>query len=146
MGTMGTAGTSGSPDTETQVLAKFNSAVQAGGKVALGSVSYSDPKYDPRWQLAHSIALGVCVSAGGIVVFPDPQGITCAAACAANTGGNYKNCDAMVRVVTTTTFKPQTYGDQLGYAYKYSCTDINKADDPVAPTAQPNGPGYCCCH
>lgn len=144
-GTNGSNGTNGSPDTAAQVLAKLNSAVQAGGQVVLGSVSYSDPKYDLRWALLNSMATSACVASGGYGVFPYPTGTTCTAACAANTSGIYTNCIAMFTIVQPLVTQPTSRNQAVGSSIKYSCTDVNKGADPSLPATTPDGAAYCCC-
>lgn len=145
-GPMGSNGTDGSPDAPAQVLDKFNSAVAAGGRVSLGPVVYTDAAYDIRWALASAAAISICSSKGGVAVIPFPFDISCSAACAANTKGMFTNCAAMIRVNGPALNKPQSLTDNLGFSYKYACSDVRTGGNPVDPKTQPGDAGYCCCY
>lgn len=144
-GPEGPMGSDGSADSATQVLAKFNSAVQAGGQVVLGSVAYSEPKFDLRWALLNAMATSACAASGGFGSFPYPAGTTCNAACAANTAGIYPTCVAMFTVVQPLVTQPTSRNQAVGSSIKYTCTDINKGADPSLPATMPDQSAYCCC-
>jgi len=54
---------------------------------------------DIRWAIQHGAASAACAAASGEwdsptghVVIAKPSGVTCTAACAANTGGSFNSC------------------------------------------------------
>lgn len=146
MGAMGVAGTTGSPDPPAQVLAKFNSAVQTGGQVVLGSIGYSGPQYDFKWGLANAVSLSTCLGAGGTTIYPSSNGISCTAVCAANTGGNFTTCVNLIRVFFSAVTKPQAHTDQLSRGFIYPCSNAVAAPgDTVDPKSGPDDVNVCCC-
>jgi hypothetical protein len=142
--------------TPTAVLTNFNAAVAAGGSVSLGAISASAPKYDLRWMMQHAAAAAACAAASPVgdsgyqhVLLPKPSGVTCAAACAANTGGTYTQCRTSIAVGSILPTQAAQYTDILAENYNYGCNDSQSAYDEVKGQGLvPADPytAYCCCY
>jgi hypothetical protein len=140
-----------SPD---QIVASFNTAVAAGAPVKLGAISAAATQYDLRWMMQHAAAAAACASASPVgdsgaahVVLPRPSGVTCAAACAANTGGSYTTCRTSIAIGSVKTTEATAYTDVLSTNYNYGCGDIQAAYDEVVGAGLTSSyTAYCCCY
>ena len=137
------------------VLMKLDAAVAAGGTVTLGAVAYSDPKFDLRWTIMHGAASAACAAASpagdsGLshVVLTHPQGVTCAAACAANTNGQFNNCRTSIAVGSIRQTQALLPTDVVSINYNYGCGDAQKAYDETKGEGVSDGSyaAYCCCY
>jgi len=136
-----------------QVVASFNAGVAAGGSVTLGAISAAATQYDLRWMIQHAAAAGACAAASpasdsglGHVVLPKPSGVTCSAACAANTAGAYATCRATIAIGSVRTTQATAYTDVVSTNYNYSCADAQAAYDEVTGAGLTSSyTAYCCC-
>jgi hypothetical protein len=140
--------------TPANVLAGFNAAVMAGGTATLGAVSAAAPKYDLRWMMQHAAAAGACAAASpvgdsgdGHVVLPKPVGVTCMAACAANTAGVYTSCRTSIAIGTILPTQAAAYTDVVAQDYNYGCGDSQSSYDEVMGQGLTTSyTAYCCCY
>jgi hypothetical protein len=137
-----------------QVVAGFNAGVNAGATVTLGAITAAAPRYDLRWAMMHAAAGSACAAASPVgdsgsahVVLAKPSGVTCSAACAANTGGTYTQCRTSIAIGSIRPTQATSYTDVVAIDYNYGCGDAQAAYDEV------NGQGtatsyaaYCCCY
>jgi len=153
-GPIGPQGPAGSPDTPAQVLAKFNTATAAGGATTLASVNFATTNVDLRWAMMHAAANGACAAASPVgdsgwnhIVIVHPRGSTCAAACTANTGGNYTGCRTSIAIGSIRMTQASAVTDVLGTNYNYGCNDNQQAYDESQSDGLNNSyAAYCCCY
>jgi hypothetical protein len=137
-----------------QVVASFNTAVTAGAAVKLGAISAAATQYDLRWMIQHAAAAGACASASpvgdsgsGHVVVPKPAGVTCAAACTANTGGVYTSCRTSIAIGSVRPTQATAYTDVVALNYNYGCGDSQTGYDEVMGAGLTSSyTAYCCCY
>jgi hypothetical protein len=137
-----------------QVVTNFNTAVAAGATVKLGAISAAATQYDLRWMIQHAAAAGACASASpvgdsgvGHVVLPKPSGVTCATACATNTGGNHTSCRTSIAIGSVKPTQATAYTDVLAANYNYGCGDTQAAYDEVMGSGLTSSyTAYCCCY
>jgi hypothetical protein len=142
--------------TPAQVVANFNAAVDGGAAVTLGAINAASPKFDLRWAMQHAAAAGACAavsmqddSADGHVVIPRGTGVTCTAACLANTGGTYPNCKTQIAVGAILPTQATAYTDVISMNYNYDCNNLNGGDEVMGQGLEAsNGTytDYCCCY
>jgi hypothetical protein len=137
-----------------QVVASFNAGVTAGAPVTLGAITAAAAQYDLRWMIQHASAAGACAAASPAgdsvadhVVLPKPAGVTCSAACAANTGGSYVSCRTSIAIGSVKPTQAASYTDVLARDYNYGCGDNQSAYDEVAGAGLASSyTAYCCCY
>jgi hypothetical protein len=139
-----------------QVVAAFNAGVTAGASVTLGAVAPSQAKFDLRWAMQHAAAAGACAavspagdSPAGHVVMPRPNGVTCTAACAANTGGNYTTCRTGIAIGSVRMTQAALPTDVVSTNYNYGCGDTQNFDETLGKGVPPDTTfytEYCCCY
>jgi hypothetical protein len=140
--------------TPDQIVAGLNAGVTAGGTVTLGAITASDPKFDLRWAMQHAAAAGACASSSpigdsgsGHVVLAKPSGVTCSAACAANTGGVFTLCRTSIAIGSVKQTQATGYTDVIANDYNYGCGDGQSAYDEVAGEGiSTSYTAYCCCY
>jgi hypothetical protein len=137
-----------------QIVAGFNAGVTAGAAVKLGAITPASTAYDLRWMVQHGAAAGACAAASpigdssnGHVVLPKPSGVTCAAACAANTGGVYTLCRTSIAIGTIKPTQAAAYTEVLAQDYNYGCGDSQSSYDEVGGLGLTSSyTAYCCCY
>jgi hypothetical protein len=137
-----------------QVVAGFNAGVTAGGTVTLGAITAAAPKYDLRWAMQHAAAGAACAAASPVgdsgsnhVVLAKPTGVTCAAACAANTAGTFTLCRTSIAIGSIRPTQAALYTDVLALDYNYGCADSQSAYDEVSGQGISSSyTAYCCCY
>ena len=137
--------------TPAQVVANFNAAVDAGATVTLGAIAPAAPQYDLKWMMKHAAAAGACAAASPAgdspsahVVIPKPAGVTCTAACAANTGGTYITCRTGIAIGSIRTTQATAPTDVVSINYNYGCGDTQNFDETMGVDAPYTE--YCCCY
>jgi len=136
------------------VVDNFNAAVAGGAAVKLGAVTAAAPQYDLRWMMQHAAAGAACAAASpagdsqaGHVVLSKPTGVTCAAACAANTAGAYTSCRTSIAIGSVRPTQATAYTDVLAQNYNYGCSDSQSNYDEVAGQGLNSSyTAYCCCY
>ncbi len=133
-----------------------DSATEAQGtEERVGEQASAITSDDIRWALQHSAASGACAaaspetdSAWHHVVVPKPGGVTCTAACAANTGGTFTNCRTAIAVGTIRMTQAASYTNVVGHNYRYRCSDAFGGYDEVLGQGADSGvyTVYCCCY
>lgn len=109
---------------------------------------------DIRWAIQHGAASAACAAASpendswnGHIVIAKPAGVTCSAACAANTSGSYTNCRTAIAVGTIRMTQAADYTDRLAENYRYKCSSAFGGDEVLGQGADANGyTTYCCCY
>jgi hypothetical protein len=139
-----------------QVVATFNAGVTAGGTVTLGAVTPAQAKFDLRWAMQHAAAAGACAavsplgdSPAGHVVMPKPSGVTCTAACAANTAGMYTTCRTGIAIGSVRMTQAALPTDVVATNYNYGCGDTQNFDETLGKGVPPDATfytEYCCCY
>jgi hypothetical protein len=137
-----------------QAVANFNAGTMAGAAVKLGAITATAAQYDLRWMMQHAAAGGACAAASpvgdsvaGHVVLPKPTGVTCTAACAANTGGLYSQCRTSIAIGSVRMTQATVYTDQLALNYNYGCNDNQSNYDEVTGQGLTTSyTAYCCCY
>ena len=83
----------------------------------------------------------------GHVVIAKPSGVTCTAACAANTGGSFTSCRTSIAVGTIRMTQASSYTDILSHNYRYSCSSDQAAWDELQNMGIDNNwkTAYGCC-
>jgi len=142
--------------TPAKVLERFNAAVTAGGTVNLGAVNPAAVKFDLRWMMQHAAAAGACAAASpvsdsgsGHVVLPRPSGVTCTAACAANSGGMFTQCRTSIAIGAIRTTQASLPTDVVAQNYNYPCSDNQVCCDETQGqglVAASSYTDYCCCY
>jgi hypothetical protein len=141
--------------TPAKVVDNFNMGVTGGATVTLGAINPASAQYDLSWMIQHAAAAGACaaVSPAGDsgsqhVVVAKPAGVTCAAACAANTGGSYTTCRTSIAIGSVRRTQASAYTDVLANNYNYGCNDSQNLYDETKGqglTAASYYTAYCCC-
>ena len=139
--------------TPAKVLENFNAAVTAGGTVTLGAVNPAAAKFDLRWMMQHAAAGAACAAASpagdsgsGHVVIPHAAGVTCAASCAANSGG-FPMCRTSIAIGTIRPTQAAAYTDVVANNYNYGCNDGQSFYDEVMGLGLTSSyTAYCCCY
>lgn len=127
--------------TPAQILQSFNTAT-------VGTAA------DLRWMIQHGAAGAACAAASpvgdsgsGHVVLPKPNGVTCTAACAANTGGNYASCRTSIAIGSILPTQATSYTDVVSQNYNYGCGDNQSAyDETMGKGLTTSYTAYCCCY
>jgi len=140
--------------TPAEAVANFNAGTMAGAAVKLGAVSATAVQFDLRWAMQHAAAGGACAAASpvgdsvaGHVVLPKPTGVTCTAACAANTAGMYTQCRTSIAIGTIRMTQATSNSDQVALNYNYGCGDSQASYDEVGGTGLTSSyTAYCCCY
>jgi len=140
--------------TPAKVVENFNAGVTAGATTTLGAIAASAPNFDLRWMMQHSAAAGACAAASPVgdsgsahVVLAHPAGVTCAAACAANTAGMYTSCRTSIAIGSVRPTQAAAYTDVVAIDYNYGCNDSQNAYDEVMGQGLATSySAYCCCY
>ena len=142
--------------TPAKIVEGFNAGVTAGGAVTLGTINPASTATDLSWFVHHGAAAGACAAASPVgdsrsqhVVMPKPGGVTCAAACSANTGGTFTACRTSIAIGMVRRTQATAYTDILANNYNYGCGDAQNAYDEVRGqglTAAQSYTAYCCCY
>jgi len=127
--------------TPAKVLEGFNTAT-------VGTAS------DLRWMMQHAAAGAACAAASpigdsgsGHVVIPHPSGVSCAAACLANTAGTFTACRTSIAIGSVMTTQATKYTDQVAQNYNYGCNDAQAAyDETKGQGLSSSYAAYCCCY
>jgi hypothetical protein len=141
-------------DSPAQALAKVNEALAGGGSLKLGAPATADPQFDLRWMVMHGAAAAGCAavspvgdSFNGHLVIPKPGGVSCKAACAANTGGVHTTCRTTMAVGSIRPTQARGYSDVVSQDYNYSCDDaMNGYDETRQQGLDDAYTAYCCCY
>jgi hypothetical protein len=137
---------------------QIGTAADGGATVTLGAIKPVAPQFDLRWAMQHAAAAGACAAASPVgdsglehVVVPKPSGVTCAAACSANTGGTYTSCRTSIAIGSILPTQATSYSAVLAKNYNYPCTDNQAAYDETKGNGIDTNAGgpysaYCCCY
>jgi hypothetical protein len=128
--------------TPAKVVENYNAGVAAAAQL------------DPRWMMQHAAAGAACAAASPVadsvadhVLLAKPGGVTCAAACAANTAGSYTNCRTSIAIGNVRTTPATAYTDVLARDYNYGCNDSQNAyDEVMGQGLNTSYTAYCCCY
>ncbi|WP_437304838.1 hypothetical protein [Sorangium sp. So ce388] len=121
----------------------------------VGEIASAATADDIRWAIQHGAASAACAAASPAwdsplahAVVTKPSGVSCTAACAANTGGLFTSCRTSIAVGTIRMTQATSYTDIVSRNYRYDCSSAQAAWDEVQGHGVDNNwqTAYCCCY